>query len=506
MSGLQETGVLPAAAAGAIPSASAKRPNPALIRFLKFAGSVRLGIILLILLGLASTIGMLVMQQNVDGFPDYYATLTPAQKLVYGRLGLFNIYHSWHFNVILAALSLNIILSTIERIPKIWPYISRPAENVPIRWMRAQKNAAAMRSTLPIEEAGRNLAGAFRAEGFTRVAETIRDGRTFVFAQRGAWNRLAFVAVHVGLLTIFFGGFLTAQLGHTGNLPLAPGQSSDLIFDTAFDLDRVTEVTKKLPFEITFTDIQQKLIREDGPLSAGNTIDWLTSFTIRDETGTHEGFVQMNRPFDYRGYRFFQSSFIPIGKARRIVLEATPDTGGQPHTIEIERNGTAQLPDRTQLIFKDFRGNFRAGLENPNEDTSSYQNPAAILEVKPADGMMQQAILFGAEAKQAPVTQDAVGGYRFRMISYEKVAESHVLSVQRDPGSTVVYAGFAILGLALGSVFFFSHTRVWASIEPSPNGGSEILIAAQSNRNSAALETKFRSIRARIERGIGGAE
>ena len=49
--------------------------------FLRTACSVRLGVTLLCLLGLACLIGMLIMQQSVDGFENYYAALTPARPL-----------------------------------------------------------------------------------------------------------------------------------------------------------------------------------------------------------------------------------------------------------------------------------------------------------------------------------------------------------------------------------------------------------------------------------------
>ncbi len=54
-----------------------KKNEPILSRILKFLCSVRLGVILLILLGLACFLGMVIMQQNVDGFERYFAELTP---------------------------------------------------------------------------------------------------------------------------------------------------------------------------------------------------------------------------------------------------------------------------------------------------------------------------------------------------------------------------------------------------------------------------------------------
>ena len=217
--------------------------------------------------------------------------------------------------------------------------------------------------------------------GWRKIRVTEKSGKVYVFAESGVWNRLGAYAVHVGLLTIFLGGFLTAQLGTTGNLPLAPGETSNQIRETVVDLDRINEVTKQLPFDVTFTDIEQKLIRKEGTLSASNTLDWITRFTINEGGETTSAVSQMNRPFDYRGYRFFQASFVSTGRARNILVTATPADGSAPQSVTIDRNGSATLADGTVIRFSEFRGNFSIGPEDPNDDTSSYPNPAAVLQV-----------------------------------------------------------------------------------------------------------------------------
>ena len=212
-------------------------------------------------------------------------------------------------------------------------------------------------------------------EGWKRTIIREKNGTTFVFGQSGVWNRFAYLLVHTALLIIFLGGFLTAQMGSTGQIPLAPGESSDLMRELVVDLDRTSEVTKRLPFEVICTDIQQKLIRNDGPISAGNTIDWLTHFQIRDETGTHDAFVQMNKPFDHRGYRFFQASFTHVGRARSITVRLTPESGDGHEDIIIPRNGAVTLPDGKTIRFSEFRGNLTSGAEDPFGGQSSYPNP-----------------------------------------------------------------------------------------------------------------------------------
>ncbi|MEO8648820.1 MAG: cytochrome c biogenesis protein ResB, partial [Acidobacteriota bacterium] len=463
---------------------SAMSPISALLRLFS---SVRLGVAMLCMLGLACFLGMIIMQQNVDGFENYFAALTPAQRLVYSSLGLFNIYHAWYFNLLLGVLSLNIVLASIDRFPKTWRFISRPPVAVPLRWLDRSKYAARIELPAPVETATEKLRTLLKRHGWTAVKTASKDGRVFLFAERGRWNRLGAYPVHVALLTIFLGGFLTSELGTTGNLPLAPGETSDLIRENVVDLNRVSEVTKKLPFKVTFTDIEQKLIRKEGSLGAGNTIDWITRFTISDDNGSHDAMVQMNRPYDYRGYRFFQASYVPTGRARNITLSLQPAGGGSPENLTIERDGTKTLADGTRIRFAEFRGSFRMGPEDPNEDTSDYPNPAAVLQVTPAGGMMQTAYAFGPQMANIPIAGKPIAGYLYQLVDFEKVSDRHILSVQRDPGSNVVYIGFSLLFLTLVAVFFFSHQRVWVVLENTENGGTSSTVGGDTNRSENAF-------------------
>ena len=476
-----------------IPATSKRSTGESLpTRFLKLLCSVRFGVTLLVLLGAACLIGMLIMQQNVDGFERYFAQITPAQRMVYGKLGLFDIYHSWYFNALLAAVSLNIVLSSLDRFPKTWKYASRPNLTVPVRWLRDQKMTAEIEDEGSTDELAAKIANSMKRQGWKKPVVTERSGKTYIFAQSGTWNRFGAYAVHVGLLTIIAGGFLTAQFGATGQLPLTPGKTANLMYETVVNLDKTDQITKKLPFDIECTDVQQKLIKKDGSLSAMNTIDWFTKFRITDETGTHEAAVQMNQPFDYRGYRFFQASFIPIGRARTITINATPANGGSAEQVTIPRDGSANLADGTLIKFSEFRGNFRIGKEDADEDTSSYPNPAAVLQVSRTQAPAETAYAFGPNMSGIPIANKPVAGYTFQLVDFEKVGDQHILSVQRDPGASVVYVGFVILFLTLIAVFFFSHQRVWAVIESAGGNLKTIVLGGNTNRSVNSFGEKFR--------------
>jgi cytochrome c biogenesis protein len=72
--------------------------------------------------------------------------------------------------------------------------------------------------------------------------------------------------------------------------------------------------------------------------------------------------------------------------------------------------------------------------------------------------------------------------------------------VQKDPGATIVYVGFALLGLTLAAVFFFSHQRVWAHVEEREGGEFKVVLGGNTNRNKLGFGDRFR----RVVAGISG--
>src|SRR5215207_10030679 len=493
MSAIRETQTKVTVKAAAKPAAQAGFGT----RAMDLLSGVRFGVVLLVLLAVACVVGMLVVQVNMEGFDKYYAALTPSQRLLYGALGFFDIYHTWYFNAMLLVLSLNIILSSIDNLPGAWAYLSRKKLDASAHWLSGQEQHA----TLTVEaetanEVAEQIGEAARSVKLkARVSE--KDGATFVFAERGAWNRLGAYAVHVALLVIFVGGFLTARFGHTGQMFLRPGETSDEMTEQIFSEEgRPSQVRLDLPFEVECTDIQQKLLEKNGAISPMNTLDWLTRVRIKDPgRGETEALVQMNRPYDYRGYRFFQSSFTPEGKARQITLSVTPEAGGAAQQVTIHRDGEATLADGTRVEFKEFLPDFTLEGGRPATASPDYNNPAAVLRVYNPAGQFERAYAFQeGRADDAPMANHAAGGYRFKLTEFERVGDAHILSVQKDPGASVVYLGFILLTLTLAAVFLFAHQRVWARIEPRGANQFEVIIGGNTNRNQLGFEDRFRKL------------
>src|SRR5262245_4008193 len=478
--------------------------------FLNLLSSVPFGIVLLVLLIVACMTGMMIQQQELDTFPAYYAELTPAEKIVYGRLGFFNIYHAPYFNLLMLLLSLNIILASIDHFPASWSFITRKKLTASPTFAMAQK----FKEKVELPELDRRrlaeIATAAARKMRFRARVTEADERTTIFAERGVWNRLGAYAVHVGLLTIFVGYFMTGR-GYTGMMDAIPGKTSKRMVKYDFNVDNamtehaVSQRELELPFDIECLDFQQKLIDKNGGLDQTNTLDWITRVRIVDrEIGRNtETLVHLNNPLDYRGYRFFQNSYRYPSTARVIKLRVTPlnstINGGQPQEVTIRRNGEAKLADGTLLKYSFFNPSFTVGKDQQVQMSSAeaYENPAALLDYVAPDGKPGKVWAlnenFANTIANAPFMKKFMdnGVYQFVLTDFEKAPTASILSVQYDPGARVVYAGFTILCLMLIAVFFFSHQRLWIVVEDG-----NVYLGGDANRNRLGFEDRAKKLAA----------
>lgn len=490
----------------------------------EFLSSVKFGVVLLCILVILSMLGMIIIQQNVQGFDAYYATLTPAERTVFGALGFFDIYYSWYFNLILLILSLNIVLASIDRIGGAWSYIADPKLfGTPGFYKRQRENAEITVSGGSKEEVAGKIASAFREQGFkakitkasdldepSRVRmgiteDKVSEGPVYLFAQRGKWNRMGAYIVHVTLLTLFLGHFVAFQTGFDADVNMVPGESTTEIQLIDINLDQQERYAVALPFKITCLDIQQKLIDPGGSIEVFNTLDWRTRIQIEDpQYGTTVADVSLNNPFSYRGYRFFQAQTIPVGNARTMKLQLTPQDGGEPFAVDLARNGETKLPDGTVVAYEAFMPDFTFNERGePDTRSTDYNNPVAVLQVTKPGAPAERVFAFASNVSDdIPVGAPKLG-YKWRLSEFEKVPLAHVLSIKYDPfnGAFIAwyFGGFGLMG-ALVFVFFVSHKRVWAMVgDRNKDGEYDVVLAGDTNRNHFAFEDKFKKILIRLK-------
>ncbi|HEY6400277.1 MAG TPA: cytochrome c biogenesis protein ResB, partial [Blastocatellia bacterium] len=151
-----------------------------------------------------------------------------------------DIYHTKFFNLMLALLSLNFILVSINHLREAWSYILRKQVTASPSFAMAQDFKEKIE--LPIlgrERLIERAATAARAMKFT-LRVTPQMTTATIFAERSAWNRLGAYALHVALMMIFASGLWDHYLGYAGRMWIEPDKSSDKMVPHMFKVGNAT--------------------------------------------------------------------------------------------------------------------------------------------------------------------------------------------------------------------------------------------------------------------------
>ncbi|WP_157315069.1 cytochrome c biogenesis protein ResB [Chitinibacter sp. GC72] len=169
--------------------------------------SMRFAISLLTILAIASIIGT-VLKQN-EPYVNYRVEFGDFWFSIFQPLGLFDVYHSSWFLLILAFL----VLSTSLCIWRHFPGVVRD-----IKGYREKASANSLRLMGHHAETGIALAPQAITEHLTQHGyrfKTRQDGEvTLIAGKKGSWQKLGYLFAHAAIVVICIGGLMD------GNLPL----------------------------------------------------------------------------------------------------------------------------------------------------------------------------------------------------------------------------------------------------------------------------------------------
>jgi cytochrome c biogenesis protein len=161
-------------------------------RFLRIVGDARLGLVLLLLTGLANLGAALLPEgpERLDG---------------------------WPYAVLLGALALSAVAALAVRVPATWREWRRPGTVVGGSAVTAE---VASRSPVDVD-------AILRGAGYrTRATGAERSGRWAVHGVRRGWSRFAAQASHLGLVVVVLGAAVGAAFGSETTFSLLPGDQA----------------------------------------------------------------------------------------------------------------------------------------------------------------------------------------------------------------------------------------------------------------------------------------
>jgi cytochrome c biogenesis protein len=490
----------------------------------KFFTSVHLAVILLLLLSAVSIIGTVLAQgpsqdDNVQLFEKFVVSIydtfgivdpaDPAQMAAQSsriraaaerltifskRAGFTDLYHTWYFYLLLGLFSLNLLLCSIKRWPLTWKLIAKNKVRLEEKRFATMANRRTLTLDGDLAGAREKVLAAMKKAGFTQKIEE-GDGKVYFFGQKGVVSRLGVYSTHLSIIVVLIGGIIGVTAGFKGYIQITEGTA-----ETRF-WDRGSETRKVLPFEVRCDNFQvdyypgtmrpkdfysDLTIVEDGEEKFSKRIevnDPLVWNTSKSPLAT----MPVLSIFFARNIWFYQSSYGETGQGVKATLKIVDPATGEEHlesfdgrTREVSVFGVTV--DLLQII-PDFALDAN---QKPTSKSNQPNNPAALVEVRRADGSAQRTWLF----QRYPETKMAEGlPVDLTFVDYGGIQYTG-LQVVYDPGVWVIWLGCTVMVIGLYLAFFISHRRVWVRIGEA-DGAAEIKIAGSANKNRDAFVVEF---------------
>ena len=364
-----------------------------------FLSSMRFAVALLSLLGIASIIGT-VLQQG-QPLANYLVKFGPFWTEIFGFLGLFDVYASGWFVLIMLFLVLSVSLCLWRNIP---PFMR---EMKSYRLKASRQSLAAMRHSTLLEGGGITPEVAQRylaVQGFSSKTAVRDDGSVLVAAKKGAMNKWGYIFAHAAIVVICLGGLIDSNLllkagmlagkivpdneamfandfkpestlgagniSFRGNVNIIEGQSADVVFLNA---DKGMLV-QDLPFSVELKKFHIDFY------NTGMPKDFASDLVVTDkESGKKiEQTIRVNHPLTLHGITIYQASFADGGSDLK--FKAWNLAGNQRKPAQMDAVSMREFPldmggKKYRLEFDQFTAlNVEDMSTPPEKRVQSLQN------------------------------------------------------------------------------------------------------------------------------------
>ncbi len=290
---------------------------------------MRFAVSLLSILAIASMIGT-VLKQN-EPYPNYKIEFGEFWFQVFHPLGLFDVYHSAWFLLILVFLVLSTSLCIWRQWPGIWRDVRGYRENATQNSLRLMSHHHEINRELAAGE----VIDALSNRGYrSRVKE--ENGHVLIAAKKGSFQRLGYLFAHAAIVVICVGGLLDGNvplkltelfgfktpetrdlpqskvpaqsrlpednLSFRGNVTLSEGTVGDVVFLNAGQGYFVQD----LPFAVKLNKFHIEHYSTGQPKLFASDIDLLDKKTGKV---LKRAKVEVNKPLIYNGVAVYQASF-----------------------------------------------------------------------------------------------------------------------------------------------------------------------------------------------------
>ena len=432
-------------------------------RLWDFFCSLKLTIIVLILLATTSILGTII-EQNLPAqeYMQKYGTSESTYRFM-DSLQFFDMYHSYWFLSLLGLFAVNLICCSIKRFPRVWKTVREPVLVADDGLFKTLSNRDEVVASGRIAEV-RDKVKQLLSKKFASPVVTEQDGKVYFFSQKAAYARFGVYVTHLSILIIFIGAMIGNVWGYKAYVNIVEGSFVDKVWA------RNGQEQIPLGFEVYCEDFDVTFYPD-----SGRPKDYTSDLVVKDNgQEVLRKTIEVNDPLQYKGLTFYQSSYGPAGDPVyqfRVQERAT----GKTVDVSGKQGQHLPLPGGASLIPMGYAAN--------------YQNFGPAAQVNIDKGDHQHGNPFIVLQKFANFDEKRGGDYIVTLLNAEQKYFTG-LSVAKDPGVWVVWAGCFLMVLGSMTAFFLSHRRIWVTLQPVEKGIG-VRLGGLAHRNQPAFALYF---------------
>ncbi|WP_368502851.1 cytochrome c biogenesis protein ResB (plasmid) [Alkalihalophilus sp. As8PL] len=453
-------------------------------RIWNFFSSVKVGVWIIVILLIASSIGTIFPQHmyiptNIN-IGQYYENEFGFLGKLYYDLGFHNLYKSWWYLLLLAALTVSLIIASVDRFFPLY----RSLKN-----QRVKKHVTFMKKQRLVSETN-NLKFNFVKNNIIKQLEEKKykvttDGDSLL-AEKGRFSRWGPYVNHIGLITFLLGGmlrfspelfvdeFMWIRDGETSSIPGTNGEyylESDQFLLELYDEDDETFQNAIQRAGGTVVKTYQTSVT----LYRNQNYDQLRGDPDLQEIKTYD--IRVNEPLKFDRFALYQLNYkLNEFKAMdfKLINEETEEEIGQIRVDLFNPEMNYEINDYT-ITLKDYFPDFYLNSEGvPSTKSSIPDNPAFIFEVNSPEKEESEVSFLSIGSNFDPNESNT---YIIRLAGVDM---NHVsgLTVRKDFTLPFLVVGGVIFMIGLVQGSYWTHRRIWIRQE-----AEGVIIAAHTNKN-----------------------
>ncbi len=432
----------------------------------KFFASIRLTVVLLLSLAATSMVGTVIPQNQSPA--AYFHKYGEFFYKIFSALNIFDMYHSWWFQLLLLMLTINVIVCSLNRLSTTWKIVFVKIPPFNISKFRSLSNKEEFTSNRSLEDLRNKYEqAASKKFGYWRTEQT--DKGFCVLAEKGRWTRLGVYTVHLSVILLLLGGLIGSIFGFEGFVNIPEGETVNSI------RLRKTEQIHNLDFEIRCDDFSVSFYESGSPKEFRSTLS-----IIEDGISVLQKDIIVNDPLRYKGINLFQANYGML-PPEEITLNIMSRGTGMVYKKKTRIGRLIEVPeDMGTFVIKDYRNSFNY------KGIALGETFIGILNRK--DGSSIDIIL---PLNFVSFDKMRKGDLIFSVADYDNKYYTG-LQVTCDPGVLVVYSGFVVMIIGCFVTFFMSHQRLCIEVIKIGNK-TKVMVAGTANKNKLGMQARVKN-------------